>query len=212
MPPVARPLQVGVGPILDDFLRGIARVVPDLLAALLFLVVAFVVIRVVRAAVREVAGRVYPAEVVVDLVVTLAGVVLWFGAALVVLSILGLGAIAASLGTAAGFVGLGIAYALSDMLADVVAGVYLVRDPDFTVGDAVETADATGEVADVSLRKSRLTLEGGDTLVLANHDVERRWTKLADRGDDVESTAEAGNAGGTGVSGDAGNGTDEGAA
>ena len=44
---------------------------------------------------------------------------------------------AASLGTATGFIALGVAYALSDMIEDTVAGVYLLRDPDFAVGDTV---------------------------------------------------------------------------
>ena len=102
-------------------------------------------------------------------------VALWFAAGLALLSVLGLEAIAASLGTATGFVALGVAYALSDMIADTVAGLYLLRDPDFNAGDRVTTADATGVVRSIGLRKSRLELEDGDTLVLANQAVEQRW-------------------------------------
>ena len=69
----------------------------------------------------------------VDLLVTVAGVFVWFAVALVVLDIVGLGQIATSLGTAMGFVALGVPYALSDMVEDTVAGVYLLRDLTSTV-------------------------------------------------------------------------------
>lgn len=53
------------------------------------------------------------------------------------LKIVGFGDIAASLGTVVGFIALGVSYALSEMREDVVAGVYLLWDPDFEPGDRV---------------------------------------------------------------------------
>ncbi len=79
----------------------------------------------------------YPEEqdLVVELGVAVAGVFLWFGAALALLNIVGMTEVAATLGTATGFVALGVSYALSEMIKDAVAGVYLLRDPDFSPGD-----------------------------------------------------------------------------
>jgi len=105
-------------------------------------------------------------------------VFLWFGVALTLLKIVGMGDIAASLGTAAGFVALGISFALSNMIADTVAGVYLLRDPDFEIGDRVTVDSVTGTVVGIELRKCRIELDSGDTVVLANKDVEKKWTKL----------------------------------
>jgi small-conductance mechanosensitive channel len=108
------------------------------------------------------------------------GVFLWFAAALTLLKILGMGDIAASLGTAAGFVALGVSYALSSMIADTVAGVYLLRDPDFNSGDRVTADGTTGVVRDIGLRKSRLELDDGDIVVVANSAVEKKWTLESD--------------------------------
>jgi small-conductance mechanosensitive channel len=119
-------------------------------------------------------------ELVADLFTTIAAVFLWFAAALTLLKILGMGEIAASLGTATGFVALGVSYALSDMIADTVSGVYLLRDPDFNPGDRVETADVTGVVRQIDLRKTRLEVDEGDTLVVGNSSVEEKWTKKGD--------------------------------
>ncbi len=164
--------------VLADLRATFVDAIPRLLTALVFLVVAYVAIRLTLGVVRSVLGRVYADnELVADLFATVAAVFLWFGAALTLLKLLGMGDIAASLGTATGFVALGVSYALSDMIADTVAGVYLLRDPDFNPGDRVETADVSGVVLDIGLRKTRLEIEGGDVVVLGNGSVEEKWTK-----------------------------------
>jgi small-conductance mechanosensitive channel len=167
---------------LDQFVRGIVDAIPELLAGLVFLVLAYGTIRIVQAVLRSVIGRAYPAdqELIVDFIVLIISVFLWFAVGLTLLSIVGLGALAASLGTAAGFLALGISYALSEMIEDTVAGVYLLRDPDFNPGDTVTASAGTGVVTEIGLRKSRLRLESGDTLVLANRDIESKWTKKTD--------------------------------
>lgn len=100
-----------------------------------------------------------------------------FGAVLVLLKILGMGEVAAGLGTATGFVALGVAFALKEMIADTVAGVYLLRDPDFNIGDAVETAAVTGTIVRIGLRKTRIREETDNLVVVSNRDVEKRWTQ-----------------------------------
>lgn len=88
-----------------------------------------------------------------------------------------MGEIAASLGTATGFIALGVAFSLKEMIADTVAGVYLLRDPDFTVGDVVETAGESGQIASVDLRKTRIEPEDGNRVALANRGVKKRLTR-----------------------------------
>ena len=158
--------------------QGLVNAVPKLVMALVFLTVAYVGIRITLKVVRGALDAVYPAEqgLIVNLATTVVGVFLWFAAALTLLKILGMGDIAASLGTAAGFIALGISYALSGMIADTVAGVYLLRDPDFNPGDRVTADGTTGEVRDIGLRKSRFELDDGDTVVIANSAVEKKWT------------------------------------
>lgn len=164
--------------VTNEFIGGILDAVPMVMAGIVFLVLAYASIRLILIGVRSVAKNVYSREpLITDLVVLVAGIFLWFGAALTLLDILGMGDIAASLGTAAGFAALGVSYALSSMIADTVAGVYLLRDPDFTPGDTVTTDSVTGTLTEIGLRKSRIEIENGDVVVLANRDVEKKWTK-----------------------------------
>jgi small-conductance mechanosensitive channel len=173
--------QVGdpiVKTVFVEFVDGVLDAIPNVLSGIVFLVLAYLVIKLVLGVTRSVFDRLYAEdqELVVDLAVTVVGLFLWFGAALALLKIVGLGEVAASLGTAAGFVGLGVAFALKEMIADTVAGVYLLRDPDFNEGDVVETASVTGTVAGIDLRKTRIRSTDGDLVVIANRDVEKRWT------------------------------------
>jgi small-conductance mechanosensitive channel len=163
--------------ILDQFSDGIIAAVPRLLSGLLFLVLATIAIKIILRIVRTALRRIYPVEeqLIVDLSVTVVAIFLWFGAALGLLTVVGMSHVATSLGTAGGFIGLGIAFALKEMIADTVAGVYLLRDPDFNEGDRVETASVTGTVERIDLRKTRIRADDGDLVVLANRDVEKKW-------------------------------------
>lgn len=164
--------------VLAEFIDGLISAIPRVLSGIVFLVVAYLVIKAVLIVTRTVFDGIYPSEqeLIVDLSVAIVGLFLWFGTALGLLKIVGLGDVAASLGTAAGFIGLGVAFALKEMIADTVAGVYLLRDPDFNHGDTVDTAAVTGTITKIDLRKTRIRTEDGNLIVLANRDVEKKWT------------------------------------
>jgi len=168
-----------VSSVLQEFVDGLLRAVPQVLSGGVFLAVSYLVVKVALAVARTVFDRIYPEEeeLIVELSVAVVGLFLWFGVALAFLNIVGLGDVAASLGTASGFIGLGVAFALKEMIADTVAGVYLIRDPDFNEGDVVETASVTGTVTGIDLRKTRILADDGELFVLANRDVEKKWAK-----------------------------------
>ena len=174
---------------MDEVAANVVEAVPLLITGLLFFTLASVGIRVALRIARSALRRLYgpDQELIASLFVTVVGLLLWFGAVLTLLKIVGMGDIAASLGTATGFIALGISYALSNMIADTVAGVYLLRDPDFDVGDRVTADSVTGTVTAIELRKSRLRLDDGDLVVLANRDVEKKWTK---KGEPEPATAD----------------------
>ncbi|MFB6310030.1 MAG: mechanosensitive ion channel domain-containing protein [Salinirussus sp.] len=172
-------IQRLIADALNTFINDTIAALPTLLTGAIFLVCAFIVISVIRAILRRVLDRLYPDEdrLIGDFALLVATIAMWFAAALALLAVLGLEALAASFGTATGFLALGVSYALSDVIADAVAGIYLLRDPDFNEGDTVTAAGETGIVRTIGLRKSRLELEDDDVLVLGNASVESRWRR-----------------------------------
>lgn len=165
--------------VFKEFIRGVITAIPNIISGIVFLLLAYLVIKIVLFVTRAIFAGIYPdeRELLVDLSVSIVGLFLWFGAALALLKIVGLGDVAASLGTAAGFIGLGVAFAIKETIADTAAGVYLLQDPDFNKGDVVDTASVTGTITDIDLRKTRIQADNGDLIVLANRDVEEKWTK-----------------------------------
>ncbi|MEF8773854.1 MAG: mechanosensitive ion channel domain-containing protein [Halobacteriales archaeon] len=177
---MARLLAVdAVGDAFRALGENVIGALPQVLAGLLFLVVAGLLIRVVVWALERTLARTLRGESPIyrQFVVTVVSVFMWFGALLSFLSIVGLEGIASSLGTATGFVALGVAYALSGMIADVVAGTYLLRDPDFNPGDAVVVDGMAETLRSIELRKTRFDVEG-DRVVLANSDIEGEWRRV----------------------------------
>lgn len=170
-----------VAEAIERFLTDVADALPTVIAGVVFLVVAGVGIKLFAVALRALLRRTVAGEAPVyrRFVSTIVAVFLWFGVGLSFLSIVGLDGIATSLGTAAGFVALGVSYATSEMIADAVAGVYLLRDEDFNPGDTVDIDGTTGVVKSIELRKTRLTV-GDDTVVRGNADIEKQWTKIGD--------------------------------
>ena len=160
------------------FFDRVVNAIPTLVTGVVFLLLAVAFVKVVLFALRIALKRALRGESPVyrQFVVTVVSVFLWFGVGLAFLSVVGLDDIAASLGTAAGFLALGVSYATSDMIADAVAGVYLLRDPDFSTGDSVRVGDMDGTVRSIELRKTRFEVDG-DTVVRGNADIEKRWTK-----------------------------------
>lgn len=163
---------------ITGFVQNVTNALPNVITGLVFLVAAAVLIRAIRTIAGLVLRRVFHSQpLYAKLANTVIGIFVWFGAFLTFLTAVGLGEIAAALGTASGFLALGVSYALSDMIEDTVAGIYLLRDPDFAVGDRVVAGDITGTVKSIELRKTRFTVED-KTVVRANADVEKKWTKL----------------------------------
>ena len=175
----------------SQFVTNIVAVLPRLLSGLVFLTLAYLLIRLIRRALRSVLNRLYAREqqLIADLVVTVVSLFLWFGAGLTLFKIVGMGDVAASLGTATGFVALGVAFALKEMIADTVAGIYLLQDPDFNEGDFVTTASVTGTVTGIDLRKTRIRSEDGDLVVIANRDVEKKWVRETPSADASETAS-----------------------
>lgn len=191
MTPSLGPLQTGalepflsiVTEALNKLVSDIAGALPRILAGVIFLFVAAMLVKLVKYGLKLTLRRAFPKEPKVyrQFLVAIVMIFLWFGVGLSFLSVVGLEQIAASLGSAAGFLALGVSYALSSVIADVVAGVYLLRDEDFMPGDTVDIGGTVGVVQSIELRKTRLAVnDGEDTMVRNNAEIEKKWTKLDD--------------------------------
>ncbi len=150
----------------SSVIGGVADRTPAILAALVVLVITWLVGRLTYAATRRVLARRSTADHVDVLVARFArGGVTALGV-VVALGVLGvdLTALAASLGLA----GLTLGFALRDVLANSVSGVLLLVQRPFTVGDAITVAGQDGVVLDVRVRDTALRTADGRIAYIPN--------------------------------------------
>ncbi len=73
--------------------------------------------------------------------------------------------IAASLSTISGLV---IGFAASNLIGNVIAGIYLAITRPFRIGDRIKVFNEDGRVTDIGLLYTRLLLDNGDEMLASN--------------------------------------------
>jgi small conductance mechanosensitive channel len=173
----------------EDAVRFVREDVPKILLVLL---VAFVLIRLLRAIVGKVASlqaRRLPPGLRAQQVQTLAGVinsviafVILFVATLEVLSLLGLnlGPLLAS----AGIAGLAIGFGAQTLVKDVINGFFILLENQYDIGDSIRVAGVRGVVESMSLRHTRLRDDDGTVHIVPNSAIQivsnmtRDWSQI----------------------------------
>jgi small-conductance mechanosensitive channel len=61
-----------------------------------------------------------------------------------------------------------VVFSIQDLLKDLVAGMYILLEHPFFIGDQISTANYTGEVVNVELRSTRLRLVSGEDITIPN--------------------------------------------
>ncbi|HLY65290.1 MAG TPA: mechanosensitive ion channel domain-containing protein [Chloroflexota bacterium] len=67
-----------------------------------------------------------------------------------------------------GAISLAITFAIQDVLKNLVAGLYLLWEQPFIIGDSIKVKDSTGTVEDVQIRTTVLRAENGELIVVPN--------------------------------------------
>ncbi len=98
---------------------------------------------------------------VLDYIVIAAGVIF-------TLSILGVTELLYGALTAAGVIGIIIGFAVKDVAANFVSGVFILLDQPFIIGDFVEIGDYSGTVRKVSLRSTQIVTLSGPVVTIPN--------------------------------------------
>ena len=168
----ASPLQVGPVPTtFEQLMTDYGNLVGDVVAFLVAFVVVYLLGRLVavplakRAMERsgfDPAVRSLADDVLAALVFTVAAVAAFSAAVpsfLTAFAALG-GALALALG-----------FAADDLLGNFVAGVFILRDKPFTVGDWIEWSEGEGRVEDIDLRVTRVRTFDNELVTVPNGDL-----------------------------------------
>jgi len=165
-------IQQGVSIGLQQYVPGLVNaIVTTLLFVIVFLVVYRLGRSVVTRAVESSLKRQDFDETLVRFAVSLTvGVMTVFAAALAA-AIAGFGTVLAAFATLGGALTLAVGFAAQDLIANFVAGVFVIKDKTFTVGDWIEWEENDGVVREIHLRVTKLDTLDNQLMTVPNSDL-----------------------------------------
>jgi len=145
--------------------------------AVLILIVAFLVINIIGRYLKKLLiASTLPADVQNILRRTVV-YLFWFSILMYITRELNLQEILMPLIGASFLVGAAIALAVKDVLSDAVAGVFIILDKHFNIGDEIETLNHRGEIVNITLRKTRIRTGENTIVVMPNGKIDSAgWT------------------------------------
>jgi small conductance mechanosensitive channel len=149
-----------------EFVAEAERLLPNLLAALVVLVLTVPAARIIRRRVERALRRANAQRHVVVVVATLASY-----AAVAIGVVLALAVGGVNLGVLIGSLGLAtvaLGFALQDIVSNFSAGIVLLLEHPFTEGDHIAIAEAEGEVEEIHIRATRLRAPDGQLVLVPN--------------------------------------------
>ena len=149
-----------------EFVAEAEGLLPNLLAALVVLVLTVPAARIIRRRVERALRRANAQRHVVVVVATLASY-----AAVAIGVVLALAVGGVNLGVLIGSLGLAtvaLGFALQDIVSNFTAGIVLLLEHPFTEGDHIAIAEAEGEVEEIHIRATRLRAPDGQLVLVPN--------------------------------------------
>jgi hypothetical protein len=165
--------------LLQGFAVDVAQFVPPVVSAvttIALFVVAFVVIYVLgryfatRAVEVSLERRGFDDTLVGLAVSVTVGVTAVMAVALAA-TVAGFGVVLAAFATLAGALALAVGFAAQDLIANFVAGVFIIQDEPFSVGDWIEWDGNSGVVREIQLRVTKLDTFDNELVTVPNSDL-----------------------------------------
>jgi len=159
--------KIDIPALVNGFVQRLIEFLPGLVAAVLILLAAFIISRVIRTVLSKALSRAGFEPVLISLLVDniLHYAIIILGA-LMALSQLGVNVAAALAGV--GVVGIAIGFAAQDAFANIISGILIFWDKPFVVGDWVETEGEYGKVTNITLRTTRIKTPQNTYIVVPN--------------------------------------------
>ncbi|WP_439880808.1 mechanosensitive ion channel family protein [Pontibacter sp. MBLB2868] len=153
---------------LESWGDQIILMLPNLLVALILLIITFWLAKVIQNALDRVIGRFSHSAAINNLVSTITYLVLLLVGFFFVLSVLQLDKVVVSLLAGVGIIGLALGFAFQDIAANFISGVIIAVQKPFGVGDMIETNDYFGVIERITLRTVDIRKPTGELVKLPN--------------------------------------------
>ncbi len=156
---------------LQTWINGAIKLIPNVIAALLILLVFFGIGWLIRRAVSKALNRATSNKAVTNLLVTLTGIFIVGIGFFIALGVLQLDGAVTTLLAGAGVIGLALGFAFQDIAANLMAGIILSFRHPFGIGDVIESSDYYGYVHEINLRCTMIRTTQGQLVYIPNQQI-----------------------------------------
>lgn len=153
---------------LETWLTTTIEMLPNIVIALLVLILFYVLGRMLRKFVRSLLERATTNKTVIDLVETVMSVLVIGIGLFFALSILNLDGTVTSLLAGAGIIGLALGFAFQDIAANFISGLLLTIRHPFGIGDMIKSNGYYGTVQKLNLRNTIIKTPQGQIVYIPN--------------------------------------------
>ncbi|MFD1344551.1 mechanosensitive ion channel family protein [Litorisediminicola beolgyonensis] len=153
---------------LETYTTGFWALLPQLVAALLWVLFVWFAVHLVQWLLPRVLGKARMRRALVDVLLMLATVGLWLFGVLIAVTIAFPSITPGRALTALGVGGVAIGFAFKDVFENFLAGILLlIREP-FRIGDFIECEGIEGEVEEITVRDTHVRQTDGQIVVAPN--------------------------------------------
>lgn len=153
---------------LQTYVSGFWALLPQLIAALLWLILGWLIILGIKFIVPRVLRKAHMRRSLVDVIIMLLTVTMWMFVILVAVTIAFPTITPGRAITALGIGGVAIGFAFKDVFENFLAGILLlIREP-FAVGDYIDCEGIDGQVEEITIRDTHIRQTDGQRVVAPN--------------------------------------------
>lgn len=142
-------------------------------------VVGFIIIRIARSILGGIVRASKANAAMRGLIINIIDIALWIFLIAALLQQMGFVQISYALSGSVALGAIAISIGSSSFVQDIVSGIFLAQDTDFSVGDTIRINDITGEVEKMDARKVRLRDKSGELHIFPNSNFDKsHWTVI----------------------------------
>lgn len=136
---------------------------------IVYIVIGIIIYNIIKALIMRLNKTKYIDKKKMTIIALIKNIIKYLVMILVILSILNVyGVDTKGIVTSIGVVGIIIGLAIQDIVADFLAGILILFDNHYTIGDVVTIDGFTGEVVGFGLMTTKLKAANGERMVIAN--------------------------------------------
>lgn len=146
--------------------------VEKLPAALVTLVIAYILIRLAKSAVLKVTALARADRTIQTMFQSVVGFVGWILALAAVLNVMELSQLSLALGGSIALIAMALTTGLNNVAQDLLSGIFLLSDREFATGKWVKAGGVEGRVEELTIRKTRIRDRDGNLHTIPNRNVD----------------------------------------